>query len=58
MRAEIGMQIVENAFDYLDRPIMRVAGADVPMPNKSPVSEAIAIPSKESIIKAVKEIIR
>lgn len=54
--AEIGMQIVENCFDYLDAPIKRIAGADVPMP-KSPVLENFAIPSKESIIKGVKEII-
>ena len=54
--AEIGMQIMENAFDYLDAPVVRVAGADVPMP-KSSALEKLAIPSKESIIKGVKEII-
>jgi len=54
--AEIGMQIMENAFDHLDAPIKRVAGADVPMP-KSPNLEKLAIPSKEDIIKAVKEIL-
>jgi len=54
--AEIGMQIVENAFDYLDAPVVRVAGADVPMP-KSPVLEELAIPSKERIIEAVKELV-
>jgi len=54
--AEIGMQIMENAFDNLDAPIKRVAGADVPMP-KSPNLEKLAIPDKERIIKAVKEII-
>ena len=54
--AEIGMQIIENAFDYLDAPIVRVAGADVPMP-KSPVLEKLAIPDPERIYKAVKEIL-
>lgn len=55
--AEIGMQIMENAFDYLDGPVVRVAGADVPMP-KSPVLEELAIPSKERIIKAAQEMLK
>lgn len=55
--AEFGMQISEACFDYLDAPVLRVAGADVPMP-KSPVLEALAIPNKESIKSAVKEILR
>ncbi len=53
--AEVSAQIMENAFDYLDAPVMRVAGADVPMP-KSRVLEELAIPSKASIIKGVKEV--
>ncbi|MCK4245443.1 MAG: dehydrogenase, partial [Candidatus Omnitrophica bacterium] len=55
--AEIGMQITENSFNDLDAPIKRVAGADVPMP-KSPILEKLAIPSKEDIIKAVRETLR
>jgi len=55
--AEVGMQIMENAFDYLDAPIARVAGADVPMP-KSPILEKLAIPDKERIVKAVKETLK
>ncbi len=54
--AEIGMQIMENCFDYLDAPVVRLAGADVPMP-KSPVLEKLAIPDKDDIIKKVKEIL-
>lgn len=54
--AEIGMRIVEEAFDYLDAPIKRVAGADVPMP-KSSVLEALAIPSKESIVRGIREVL-
>ena len=54
--AEIGMQIMENCFDELDAPIKRIAGADVPMP-KSPNLEKLAIPSKEDIIKAIKEML-
>lgn len=55
--AEIGMKIMENAFDYLDAPIIRVAGADVPMP-KSPVLEKLAIPDVERIKEGVKEVLR
>ena len=51
---EIGMQIIENAFDYLDGPIKRVGAVDVPIP-KSPVLEQYVIPTKDSIIKAVRE---
>ena len=55
--AEIGMQIIEHAFDFLDSPIIRVAGADVPMP-KSSVLESLAIPDVERIKKGVKESIQ
>lgn len=55
--AEIGMQIVENTFDYLDGPIVRHCGADVPMP-KAPNLEKLAVPSKDSIIKTVKEMLQ
>jgi pyruvate/2-oxoglutarate/acetoin dehydrogenase E1 component len=51
--AEIGMRIMETAFDSLDAPIVRVCGADVPMP-KAPNLEKLAIPSKEAIMDAVR----
>ena len=54
--AEIATLIMEKAFDYLDAPVVRVAGEDVPIP-MSPVLEEAAIPSKEKIIEAVKKII-
>jgi len=54
--AEISAQIMEKAFDYLDAPVVRVAGADVPSP-MSPVLEEAAIPSKEKIMEAVRSII-
>ena len=50
---EIGMQIVEQGFDLLDAPIVRVAGADVPMP-KSHVLESLAVPSQERIVEAAR----
>lgn len=52
--AEVGMKVAEEAFDWLDAPIARVAGADVPMP-KSPVLEKLAIPDAERICEAVRK---
>jgi len=54
--AEIAAQITERAFDHLDAPITRVGGADVPIP-MSPVLEEAAVPSREKIIEAVRNII-
>jgi len=54
--AEIATLIMEKAFDYLDAPVVRVAGEDVPIP-MSPVLEEAAIPSKEKIIEAVKKVV-
>jgi len=54
--AEIAAQIMEKAFDYLDAPVSRVAGEDVPIP-MSPVLEEAAIPSKEKITNAVRKIL-
>lgn len=54
--AEIAAMIAEEAFDYLDAPIKRVAAPFTPVPF-SPVLEQEYIPSKEKIIAAVKEAI-
>jgi 2-oxoisovalerate dehydrogenase E1 component len=54
--AEIASQIMENAFDHLDAPVLRVAGEDVPIP-MSPVLEDAAIPSVERIIEAVQKMV-
>ncbi|HLX55974.1 MAG TPA: alpha-ketoacid dehydrogenase subunit beta [Ktedonobacteraceae bacterium] len=48
--------IYEFAFDYLDAPIQHVTGADVPMPYSKPL-ERLAIPNKDSIVKAAKAIV-
>ncbi|OGS18111.1 MAG: hypothetical protein A3J83_02875 [Elusimicrobia bacterium RIFOXYA2_FULL_40_6] len=53
--AEIAARIMEEGFDYLDAPIKRVCGADVPMP-KAPNLEKMAVPSVEDIINAAKEL--
>jgi pyruvate dehydrogenase E1 component beta subunit len=50
--AEIATQLQEMAFDYLDSPILRVAGKDVPAPYNRHL-EAASLPRKEDIITAV-----
>jgi len=50
--AEISAQIMEQAFDYLDAPVMRVAGKDVPMPYAANL-EKLALPSDDEVVAAV-----
>jgi len=54
--AEILAQIVENAFDYLDAPVVRLAGLDVPIPY-STVLEKAAVPSEEDITQAIRGVV-
>jgi pyruvate dehydrogenase E1 component beta subunit len=51
--AEIAMQVMEQAFDWLDAPIARVTGKDVPMPYAANL-EALALPQVDDIIATVK----
>ena len=53
--AEIAAEITERAFDYLDAPVKRVSGADVPMPYAKNL-ENLAIPGVDQIIAAVREV--
>jgi len=53
--AEISAEINERAFDYLDAPVKRVSGADVPMPYAKNL-ERLAIPDVEQIVAAVREV--
>ena len=53
--AELSAQVLEKAFDWLDAPPVRVAGADVPMPYAANL-EALALPQVETIITAVHEV--
>jgi pyruvate dehydrogenase E1 component beta subunit len=53
--AEISAEINERAFDYLDAPVKRVSGVDVPMPYAKNL-EQLAIPDVERVIAAVKEV--
>ena len=52
--AEFAAQIQEKAFDYLDAPVERVAGAFTPMPYAR-VLELAATPHEAEIISAVKK---
>ncbi|MGI9069486.1 MAG: pyruvate dehydrogenase complex E1 component subunit beta [Pyrinomonadaceae bacterium] len=53
--AEIASEITERAFDYLDAPVKRVSGADVPMPYAKNLEDR-AIPGVEQIVAAVREV--
>ena len=54
--AEIGAVVYESeAFDYLDAPLERVTGADVPMPYAENL-ETLALPQKSNIISAVQRV--
>ncbi|WP_196258310.1 pyruvate dehydrogenase complex E1 component subunit beta [Pelagibacterium limicola] len=50
--AEIAAQLMEHAFDYLDAPVTRVTGKDVPMPYAANL-EKLALPSVDEVIAAV-----
>jgi pyruvate dehydrogenase E1 component beta subunit len=52
---EITAQINERAFDYLDAPVKRVSGVDVPMPYAKNL-ENLAIPNVEQLVAAVREV--
>jgi pyruvate dehydrogenase E1 component beta subunit len=49
---EIASQIMERAFDWLDAPVMRVSGKDVPLPYNRDL-EFAALPSEEDVVDAV-----
>ena len=54
--AEIGMRIMEAAFDYLDAPVARVTGKDVPMPYAANL-EKLALPTVADVIQAAKAVL-
>ncbi len=53
--AEISARVMENAFDYLDAPVLRISGKDVPMPYAANL-EKLALPSVAEIVEAVKAV--
>jgi pyruvate dehydrogenase E1 component beta subunit len=53
--AEISARLMEHAFDYLDAPVARVSGKDVPMPYAANL-EKMALPSVDEVIAAAKAV--
>ncbi len=51
----IAGQVVQRAFDYLDAPVVTIAGKDVPMPYAENL-EKLALPSVEEVVQAVKSV--
>jgi len=53
--AEIAALVMEQAFDWLDAPVMRVTGKDVPMPYAANL-EKLALPSVAEVVEAAKSV--
>jgi pyruvate dehydrogenase E1 component beta subunit len=53
--SEISAQIMEHAFDWLDAPVKRITGKDVPMPYAANL-EKLALPTVGEIVEAVKAV--
>jgi pyruvate dehydrogenase E1 component beta subunit len=54
--AEIAARVMEHAFDYLDAPVTRVSGKDVPMPYAANL-EKLALPSVADVVQAAKAVL-
>ena len=53
--AELSAVVMEQAFDHLDAPVMRVSGKDVPMPYAANL-ERLALPKAEDVTAAAKAV--
>jgi pyruvate dehydrogenase E1 component beta subunit len=53
--AEVAARIMQHAFDYLDAPVLRVSGKDVPMPYAANL-EKLALPSAAEVVEAAKNV--
>ncbi|HEX4410647.1 MAG TPA: pyruvate dehydrogenase complex E1 component subunit beta [Xanthobacteraceae bacterium] len=53
--SEIAARMMEEAFDYLDAPVMRICGKDVPMPYAANL-EKLALPSVAEVVEAAKAV--
>jgi pyruvate dehydrogenase E1 component beta subunit len=54
--AEIAARVMEKAFDWLDAPVLRVTGKDVPMPYAANL-EKLALPNVGDVIQAAKAVL-
>ncbi len=53
--SEVAMQVIEQAFDWLDAPPVRVTGLDVPLPYAANL-EKLALPQPQWVVDAVRKI--
>jgi pyruvate dehydrogenase E1 component beta subunit len=53
--AEIAARIMQEAFDYLDAPVARITGKDVPMPYAANL-EKLALPNVAEVVQAAKAV--
>jgi len=56
MGSELAAVMMEQAFDYLDAPVKRVCGEDVPMPYAANL-EVLALPDVDKIVRAAKQVL-
>jgi pyruvate dehydrogenase E1 component beta subunit len=54
--SEISAQLMTHAFDYLDAPVGRIAGKDVPMPYAANL-EKLALPTVDEVVEAAKSVL-
>jgi pyruvate/2-oxoglutarate/acetoin dehydrogenase E1 component len=54
--AELAAVVAEDALDYLDAPVKRVAEPDTPIPFSPPLEQYV-IPDEKAIVRAVKEVV-
>ena len=54
--AEVAVRIYEEAFDYVDAPIKRVAQKEVPLPYNQALEQKM-LPGMEDVVQAVKEVL-
>jgi pyruvate dehydrogenase E1 component beta subunit len=54
--SEIAAQVMTHAFDYLDAPVARVNGKDVPMPYAANL-EKLALPHVDDVVQAAKSVL-
>ncbi|KAI3987925.1 hypothetical protein MKX01_021039 [Papaver californicum] len=55
MVLELSASVIEENFGYLDAPVERIAGADVPMPYAANL-ERMAVPQVKEIVRAAKRV--
>ena len=53
--AESRARVMDEAFDYLDAPVLRVTGKDVPMPYAANL-EKLALPTVDDVVQAAKAV--